>query len=65
MSNALSLTEIEAQEVELLPDRTVMCGILGVGTGGNGGIGINLLNIDLFGNQFNSAGNGGAGVGIG
>jgi hypothetical protein len=74
MSKALSYAELDAEQIELLPDRTVMCGAVGgsatgVGVGGNGGaggIGLNLLNINVLGSQTNSAGNGGAGgAGIG
>lgn len=84
MSYALSFGEIDGQHVELLPERTVMSLISmghegNAGNGGNGGhggnggaarggIGINLLNIDLLGDQKNSAGdavggNGGNGDG--
>jgi hypothetical protein len=73
MSDALSFVEIDAQHVELLPARTVMSllrtggenggrggngGHAGAGGKGHGGLGINLLNIDLFGDQTNSAGDG-------
>ncbi len=64
LSNALSFAEIDGQHVELLPARTVMSrfsmgGGCHAGDGGNarGGIGINLLNIDLLGDQNNEAGN--------
>ncbi|MBV9143531.1 MAG: hypothetical protein JO115_21900 [Pseudonocardiales bacterium] len=78
MSAALSFAEIDGQHVELLPARTVMslfsAGHEGGGRGGNGGwggaggtgrggLGINLLNIDLFGDQVNSAGDGVGGAG--
>ena len=63
MSNTLSFAEIEGQHVELLPARTVMSmyamGGCHAGNGGDarGGIGINLLNIALLGDQDNSAAN--------
>jgi hypothetical protein len=65
MSDSLSFIEIDAQRVELLPARTVLSMINKAGGGchgGNGGdaqggIGVNLLNIDVFGDQTNSAGN--------
>jgi len=76
MSDALSFAEIEGQQVELLPARTVMSLVSahGAGRGGNagaggpggkgrGGIGINLLNINLLGDQDNTAGNGVGGPG--
>jgi hypothetical protein len=78
MSDALSFVEIDGQHVELLPARTVMSllhtGGDSSGRGGNGGeggkggagrgdIGVNLLNIDLFGDQLNSAGDGTGGAG--
>lgn len=62
MSYTLSFAEIEGQHVELLPARTVMSMFsthgCNAGNGGDarGGIGINLLNIDLLGDQDNSAG---------
>ena len=67
MSKALSMAELEAEQIELLPARTQMCGWGGssVGIGGHGGngglINVNALNIDVAGQQVNSAGNGGAG----
>ena len=78
MSDALSFAEINGQHVELLPARTVMSllrtggenggrggngGHAGAGGKGHGGLGINLLNIDLFGDQTNSAGDGTGGAG--
>ena len=78
MSDALSFVEIDGQHVELLPARTVMsllhtggenggrggnAGHGGNGGAGRGGIGVNLLNIDLFGDQTNSAGDGVGGAG--
>ena len=78
MSDALSFVEIDAQHVELLPARTVMSllhtggenggrggngGHGGAGGKGHGGLGVNLLNIDLFGDQTNSAGDGTGGAG--
>jgi hypothetical protein len=72
MSDSFSFTEIDGQHVELLPARTVLsminvrgggghCGGDGGrgGDGGNayGGIGINLLDINLIGDQTNSAAN--------
>lgn len=63
LSYTLSFAEIEGQHVELLPARTVMSmysmGGCHAGNGGDarGGIGINLLNIALLGDQDNSAGN--------
>lgn len=92
MTDALSFSEVDGQQVELLPARTVLslfntggCGDGGGGhdgghdgdgggRGGNGGyggdggtgrggLGVNLLNINLFGDQDNSAGNGYGGDG--
>ncbi|HXT44428.1 MAG TPA: hypothetical protein VN748_09980 [Pseudonocardiaceae bacterium] len=79
MSDALSFVEINGQHVELLPARTVMSllhtgggsdsgrggngGTGGNGGQGRGGIGLNVLNIDLFGDQTNSAGDGVGGAG--
>jgi hypothetical protein len=78
MFDALSFGEIEDQDVELLPARTVLSMIrvksggacVGGhgGTGGNGGegeggIGINALNIILFDEQHNEAANGYGGAG--
>ena len=65
MSDALSFAEIDGQRVELLPARTVMSmfsagngagrggngGTGGTGGVGRGGLGINLLNLNLFGDQ--------------
>ena len=79
MSDALSFVEINGQHVELLPARTVMSllhtgggsdsgrggngGTGGNGGQGRGGIGLNVLNIDLFGDQTNDAGSGFGGAG--
>jgi hypothetical protein len=77
MSDALSFAEIDGQRVELLPARTVMSllstggdagrggngGAGGHGGVGRGGLGINLLNLNLFGDQINSAGDGIGGAG--
>ena len=78
MSDALSFAEVDSQHVELLPARTVMSllrtggenggrgcngGHGGSGGQGRGGIGLNVLNIDLFGDQTNSAGDGTGGAG--
>ena len=63
MSDALSFAEIDGQRVELLPARTVMS-MFSAGNGaGRGGLGINLLNLNLFGDQTNSAGDGVGGAG--
>jgi hypothetical protein len=77
MSDALNFAEIDGQHVELLPARTVMSmfnTVGGGGRGGNGGdggmggkgrcgLGLNILNIDLFGDQTNDAGSGFGGAG--
>ncbi len=77
MSDALSFAEIAGQQVELLPARTVLSlfnlggggarggngGTGGAGGQGRGGIGLNVLNIDAFGDQTNSAGDGNGGAG--
>ena len=78
MSDVFSFGEIDGQHVELLPARTVMslfsCGGSDAGRGGNGGVGgdggvgrgglgLNVLNIDAFGDQVNSAGDGFGGAG--
>jgi len=71
MSDSLSFIEIDDQHAELLPARTVLSMITKVGRGchggnggeGEGGIGLNVLNIDVFGDQTNSAGNGIGGAG--
>jgi hypothetical protein len=77
MSDALSFAEIAGQQVELLPARTVLSlfsvhgggarggdgGTGGNGGAGRGGIGLNVLNIDAFGDQTNSAGDGTGGAG--
>ncbi|MBV9161523.1 MAG: hypothetical protein JO309_02700 [Pseudonocardiales bacterium] len=76
MSDALLFVEIDRQHVELLPARLVLSlfSVHGGGRGGNGGmggnggvgrggLGLNVLNIDAFGDQFNSAGDGLGGAG--
>ncbi|MBV9139924.1 MAG: hypothetical protein JO115_03240 [Pseudonocardiales bacterium] len=76
MSDALSFVELDGQHVELLPARTVLSlfSAGGGGRGGNGGeggkgglgragLGLNVLNIDAFGDQLNSAGDGFGGAG--
>jgi hypothetical protein len=74
MTDGLSFAEIEGQHVELLPARTVLsmfsaggCGGCG-GTGGDGGdaqggIGLNVLNINVLGSQDNIAGSAKGGAG--
>ena len=74
MSDGLSFAEIDGQHVELLPARTVLsmfsasgCGCDG-GTGGaggdaQGGIGLNVLNINVLGSQDNIAGSAAGGAG--
>src|SRR6185312_14872281 len=68
MSDALSFGEIDAQQVELLPARTVLSlfsmggdagrggngGVGGAGGVGRGGLGLNVLSIDAYGHQLNS-----------
>jgi hypothetical protein len=74
MSDAVSFVEIDGQLVELLPARTVMSmfalgkgggdgGVGGAGGKGTGGIGVNLLDIDVLGDQTNSAADGVGGAG--
>jgi len=77
MSESLSFAEIDGQHLELLPARTVMSmyagwgggtGIGGPGGPAQGGLGLDVLNINILGTQANAAGNGiggpgGAGVG--
>lgn len=78
MSDALTLAEIDAQHVELLPARTVLSLFMtagGAGRGGNGGgenpggparasgLALNLINANLFGDQTNSAGDAFGGAG--
>jgi hypothetical protein len=78
MFDALSFGEIENQQVELLPARTVLSAIRikstggclggsgghgGNGGDGSGGLGVNLLNIVLFDEQHNEAANGYGGDG--
>ncbi|PZS23893.1 MAG: hypothetical protein DLM61_23335 [Pseudonocardiales bacterium] len=78
MSDALSLTELVGQRVELLPSRTVLSlfSAGGPGRGGNGGLGApggvgrgglgaNLINANVFGDQTNLAGSGVGGEGGG
>jgi hypothetical protein len=73
MSDALSFAEIDGQQVELLPARTVMSlfstgggdgGQGGAGGKGQGGVGLNVLNIEALGHALNGAG-AGAGAGGG
>jgi hypothetical protein len=72
MSGAVSFVEIDGQHVEMLPGRTVMSMHAGWGGGtaiggpggpGQGGLGIDLLNINVLGTQANAAGNGIGGPG--
>jgi hypothetical protein len=75
MSDALSFVEIDGQHVELLPARTVLSlfsagggrggngGKGGMGGVGRGGLGLNLVNVNAFGDQLNSAGDGFGGAG--
>ena len=77
MSHALSAAELEGQRVELLPARTVMSlfsagggagrggngGLGGNGAVGRGGLGANLINVNLLGDQTNFAGTGTGGEG--
>ncbi len=72
MTDGLSFAEIEGQHVELLPARTVLslfsAGDCGGGCGGaggdaQGGIGVNLLNINVLGSQDNIAGSAKGGAG--
>ena len=72
MSDELSFAEIDGQHVELLPARTVLslfsaggCGGCGGGDGGDaqGGIGLNVLNINVLGDQDNIAGSAKGGAG--
>ena len=75
MFDALSFVEIDVQRVELLPARTVLSlfsagggrggngGAGGNGGVGRGGLGLNVVNIDAFGDQVNSAGDGFGGAG--
>lgn len=72
MSDVLSFSVLDGQHVELLPPRTVLSllsGIPGGGRGGNGGhtgqggvgkggLGLNLINANLFGEQHNNSGDG-------
>ena len=72
MADALSFVEIDREHVELLPARTVLS-LASMHHGGNcnggegeGGIGINLLNINGLlgeGDQWNNAANGNGGNG--
>lgn len=77
MSHALSVAELDDQRVELLPARTALTLLGGLGldaTGGNGddagaggdggsggSINVALLPVDIGGSQFISQGHGGAG----
>jgi hypothetical protein len=77
MSDVLSFSALDGQHVELLPPRIVLSmvsGIPGGGRGGNGGrsgpggigkggLGLNLINANLFGEQHNYAGDGVGGDG--
>jgi hypothetical protein len=64
MSDAVGFVEIDGQHVELLPARTVLSLFSAGGSGGGrGGLGINDLNINAFGDQTNSAGDGIGGAG--
>ncbi|HEY3895564.1 MAG TPA: hypothetical protein VGL88_09370 [Pseudonocardiaceae bacterium] len=67
MSDELNFTELDAQQVELLPARTVLSmlargndgGVGGNGTDGAGKLGIKVLNIPLIpggGNGFGTPG---------
>ena len=69
MSDALSFVEIDGQHVELLPSRTVLSLFSAAGRGGNGGLGApggvgrgglgaNLINANVLGDQTNLAGSG-------
>jgi hypothetical protein len=76
-SDPLSVAELDGQRVELLPPRTVLSLFSaggGGGRGGNGGLGapggvgkgglgVNLINANLFGDQTNLAGSGTGGEG--
>ncbi|HEV7451952.1 MAG TPA: hypothetical protein VGO16_11295 [Pseudonocardiaceae bacterium] len=76
MSDALSFVEIDGQYVELLPARTVLS-LFSAGGGarggngghgapggiGKGGLGLNLINANIFGDQTNTAGDGFGGAG--
>jgi hypothetical protein len=79
MSDALTLAEIDAQHVELLPARTVLSLFMTAGGGGArggnaapggeggparaSGLALNLINANLFGDQTNSAGDAFGGAG--
>ncbi|MGH3695502.1 MAG: hypothetical protein ACRDRX_16200 [Pseudonocardiaceae bacterium] len=77
MSDALSMAELDGLCAELLPQRTVLSlfgtgvaggrggegGLGGPGGVGRGGLGANLINVNLFGDQTNPAGTGYGGVG--
>lgn len=78
MSDALSLAELDGQRVELLPSRTVLSlfSAGGPGHGGNGGLGapggvgrgglgLNLINANVLGDQTNLTGSGVGGEGGG
>ena len=72
MTDGLSFAEIEGQHVELLPARTVLSlfstgccdgGDGGAGGDAQGGIGLNVLNINVLGSQDNIAGSAAGGAG--
>jgi hypothetical protein len=72
MSDSVSFAEIDGQRVELLPARIVMSlfatgggngGYGGPGGPAQGGLGVDLLNINVLGTQANSAGNAVGGFG--
>ncbi len=78
MSDALSSAELDGQRVELLPSRTVLSLFSAVGGGrggegglgapggvGRGGLGLNLINANVLGDQTNLAGSGVGGEGGG
>jgi hypothetical protein len=77
MSDALSLAELDGQRVELLPSRTLLSlfsaaagrggnGGLGAPGGvGRGGLGLNLINANVLGDQTNLTGSGVGGQGGG
>jgi hypothetical protein len=66
MFETLTLAEIHRQHAELLPARTVLSLFStqggGAGDRGSGGIGLNVLDIDVLGDQANSAADGAGGL---